>query len=96
MAPQIFHHMLSMENETGSAKALSTGECLRCGGFVSPARYIDLLDDTGQLEFVGVRCVQCGEVVDPVIRRNRARQQGSGAYEQHTSDKTTQFVRRVV
>jgi hypothetical protein len=34
-------------------------------------RYIDLLDDTGKLEFTADRCIQCGEVVDQTILRNR-------------------------
>lgn len=46
-------------------------QCIRCGGYMVPERYIDLLDDTGQLHFVGHRCVQCGEVVDPTILQNR-------------------------
>jgi hypothetical protein len=32
---------------------------------------MDLLSSTGELEFAAKRCVQCGEVVDPVIERNR-------------------------
>lgn len=32
---------------------------------------MDLLNSTGELEFAAQRCVQCGEVVDPVIQRNR-------------------------
>lgn len=36
-------------------------------------RLIDLLDDTGHLQFVARRCVQCGEIVDPVILSNRDR-----------------------
>lgn len=32
---------------------------------------MDLLNSTGELEFAAKRCVQCGEVVDPVIERNR-------------------------
>jgi len=35
----------------------------------------DLLNSTGELEFAAKRCVQCGEVVDPVILRNRGTQQ---------------------
>ena len=34
-------------------------------------RFMDLLDGTGQIEFTAQRCVQCGEVVDPVILLNR-------------------------
>lgn len=32
---------------------------------------MDLLNSTGELKFAAMRCVQCGEVVDPVIQRNR-------------------------
>ena len=33
--------------------------------------YLDLQDDTGQIGITGVRCTGCGEVIDPVIIRNR-------------------------
>ena len=41
--------------------------CSRCGGLMVEERFMDLLDGTGQIEFTAQRCVQCGEVVDPVI-----------------------------
>jgi hypothetical protein len=44
---------------------------MRCGGLMVADRYIDLLDDTGKIEFVGERCIQCGDVVDQTILRNR-------------------------
>jgi hypothetical protein len=31
----------------------------------------DMQDDTGQNYFQGWRCLTCGEVLDPVIMRNR-------------------------
>jgi hypothetical protein len=34
-------------------------------------RFTDLLDETGQITFGGLRCVSCGEIVDPVILSNR-------------------------
>lgn len=40
---------------------------------------MDLLNGTGELEFAAKRCVQCGEVVDPVIARNRRVRQESTA-----------------
>ena len=96
MESQTFHTFdLINQTEIDSTKVPSTGGCLRCGGFLAPARYIDLLDDTGQLDFVGERCVQCGDVVDPIIRRNRARQQVFQAHGPHTSDKKTESIRRV-
>jgi hypothetical protein len=33
--------------------------------------YLDLEDDTGQIGIIGLRCTSCGEVIDPVILRNR-------------------------
>jgi hypothetical protein len=33
----------------------------------------DLLDDTGHINFAAQRCVQCGELVDPVILMNRSK-----------------------
>ncbi|TKB65035.1 MAG: hypothetical protein E8D47_10155 [Nitrospira sp.] len=33
--------------------------------------YMDLEDDTGRIGITGMRCTSCGEVVDPVILRNR-------------------------
>jgi hypothetical protein len=34
--------------------------------------YMDILNNVGESKFAAKRCVQCGEVVDPVILRNRA------------------------
>jgi len=36
--------------------------------------YMDLQDDTGQIGITGFRCSSCGEVIDPVILRNRLNQ----------------------
>jgi uncharacterized OB-fold protein len=45
--------------------------CHRCGGLMLAERYDDLYDYTEQAEFTGWRCVNCGTVLDPVIRANR-------------------------
>jgi NAD-dependent SIR2 family protein deacetylase len=55
------------------------GQCTRCGGLMVADRYIDLLDDTGKLEFTADRCIQCGEVVDQTILRNRMSNQARTA-----------------
>ena len=67
-------HVMDM-TVTPEAVAVDSGEghCARCGGLMVTDRFIDLLDDTGNLEFTAARCVQCGEVVDPVILQNRSR-----------------------
>ncbi len=45
--------------------------CSRCGGLMVSDFCMDLLNSTGELECAAKRCVQCGEVVDAVIERNR-------------------------
>jgi hypothetical protein len=32
---------------------------------------MDLLDDTGQIDITAWHCMTCGEVIDPVILKNR-------------------------
>ncbi|MDQ6733407.1 MAG: hypothetical protein M3Z35_04695 [Nitrospirota bacterium] len=65
------------DHAQSAAKVLTIGsrvdpaQCTRCGGLMVADRYIDLLDDTGHLEFTADRCIQCGEVVDQIILRNR-------------------------
>lgn len=48
----------------------STDRCPRCSGLMVAEWCEDLSDYTAQ------RCVQCGEVIDPVILRNRGVLQG--------------------
>ena len=45
--------------------------CPRCGGLMVSEQCFDLFSDNGHLDFLARRCVQCGELVDPVILRNR-------------------------
>ena len=45
--------------------------CRRCGGLMVGEFCMDLPNGTGELEFLASRCVQCGDVVDPVILKNR-------------------------
>ena len=49
--------------------------CRRCGGLMVQDFCTDLLNHTGEFDCSVARCVQCGEVVDPVIQRNRHLQQ---------------------
>lgn len=48
------------------------GKCARCGGLMVIVRCQDLMDNTGAIYFFARRCVLCGELIDPVIRQNRA------------------------
>ena len=62
-------------SHTVSSAALQESTCARCGGLMVTAFCMDLLFCIGETEFAARRCVQCGEVVDPVILRNRGIQQ---------------------
>jgi ribosomal protein S27AE len=50
---------------------VSAAQCPRCGGFMVAEHCFDLLSDSGRLDFMARRCVQCGELIDPVILQNR-------------------------
>lgn len=45
--------------------------CARCGGLMVLEHYMDLQDNTGQIDVPALRCTSCGEVNDPVILQNR-------------------------
>jgi len=47
-------------------------QCLRCNGLMVLERFDDIRDDTGQIHFEGLRCLLCGEIVDPTILTNRS------------------------
>jgi len=64
---------LKQENPTGWRQLASATSCSRCGGLMVIDQCFDFRDDTGHLDFMARRCVQCGEVIDPVILQNRQR-----------------------
>ncbi|MEP6887595.1 MAG: hypothetical protein ABI945_04650 [Nitrospirales bacterium] len=45
--------------------------CSRCRGLMIVDSFIDLQEDTGQLWLSAWRCVNCGQVHDPGVIRNR-------------------------
>ena len=59
------------DNRPPSTSQAGEGICMRCGGLMVTEYYLDLQDDTGQIGITGLRCTSCGEVIDPVILRNR-------------------------
>lgn len=60
-----------LQYPSASSAGHSESMCVRCGGLMVSDLCMDLLNSTGELEFAAKRCVQCGEVTDPVIERNR-------------------------
>ena len=45
--------------------------CTRCGGLLIREGLFDLFDDTGHMRRWARRCVQCGDIVDPLILKRR-------------------------
>lgn len=48
-----------------------TDSCARCGGFMVSHWCMNVNYDAGGMEILTKRCLQCGEVIDPVILENR-------------------------
>ena len=67
---QFGNHMVSPADQHDSM-------CTRCGGLMVQDFCLDALGNIGESEFAAKRCVQCGEVVDSVILRNRGARQES-------------------
>ena len=64
-----------LQNQATSSAAPHESTCTRCGGLMVNDFCLDVLNNTGESEFAAKRCVQCGEVVDPVILQNRGTRQ---------------------
>ncbi len=62
-------------NHTVSSAAQHESMCDRCAGLMMTDFCMDLLFCIGETEFAAQRCVQCGEIVDPVILSNRKTKQ---------------------
>jgi hypothetical protein len=46
-------------------------QCSRCGGLMVIERFDDF-QSTWQFYFYGLRCLLCGEIIDPLVLLNRA------------------------
>ncbi len=64
-----------LQSQTTSSAVQHDWTCTRCGGLMVNDFCMDVLNNTGESEFAAKRCVQCGEVVDPVILQNRRTRQ---------------------
>jgi RNase P subunit RPR2 len=54
-----------------STKALLNQVCVRCGGLLVSHICMDVRNSGSELDIAALRCVQCGDIVDSVILRNR-------------------------
>ena len=59
---------ISLMTRMVGTKARDADLCPRCGGLMVDERYYDFCDG---LPFQGVRCVNCGEILDPLICTHR-------------------------
>lgn len=60
-----------LDEHTVSSTVRHESICARCGGLMVNDFCLDVLNSVGESRFDAKRCVQCGEVVDPVILENR-------------------------
>lgn len=63
-------HTIEETEDTYAAKTC----CLRCGGFLVDEQCMDFLETHGKSWFWATRCIQCGDLVDDLTLRNRAKQ----------------------
>ena len=66
--------MNAMLSKTAEAPTTPNAQptCKRCSGCLEDEMCIDLESDTGYCTIWVLRCVQCGDMVDETILRNRA------------------------
>jgi len=50
-------------------------KCTRCRGLMVRDHFYDLLDGSGPHRIMSLRCVSCGNVLDPMILKNRRARQ---------------------
>ncbi|MBX3330900.1 MAG: hypothetical protein KF722_10895 [Nitrospira sp.] len=61
----------------GRERPADSIRCSRCSGFMIVEGAFDSMLSSAGADCLVRRCVQCGEVVDPVILQNRRLHQGS-------------------
>ena len=62
-----------MSETTGVTKGMFTQQsCKRCSGYMVHEMCIDLESDSGYSTCWVLRCLQCGDMVDETILRNRS------------------------
>jgi len=62
---------LKKKNPIAGDSPTGQARCWRCEGLMVVEQCSDLTGDAGHPDCQARRCVQCGEVIDPVILQNR-------------------------
>lgn len=63
--------MSSISMVSKKPHACESLSCVRCGGFLVEERCMDIGESLGGYWFWATRCIQCGDILDEVILRNR-------------------------
>lgn len=61
----------AIHSQSALSSALLRSICLRCGGLMVNEVSLELMNGSSEPECATKRCVQCGDILDPVILRNR-------------------------
>jgi len=46
-------------------------KCGRCAGVLVSENFMDILDETGEIQCEGWRCINCGDITDHLIQYHR-------------------------
>ena len=63
--------LINRSRQTAESVRGSSSCCERCGGLMIGGRCMDIGESLGGYWFWAMRCIQCGDIVDEVILRNR-------------------------
>lgn len=55
-------------------------ECTRCDGLMVSDDLIDMQESSMSMWMKGWRCVSCGNIIDPIIKRHRMIQQAGASH----------------
>ncbi len=96
MARAVIFPGKDLKKVNAAAEGLPAGQtrCWRCRGLMVVESCFDFTGDVGQRDCLTQRCVQCGEVIDPVILQNRRLQlEGVVGQDQRESKRETGVLR---
>lgn len=68
------HFLENNRRGSGFKLNIESYRCDRYGGFMKTEPVFDLVEN--EIEFIAARCIQCGDIIDPVILMNRSEKGG--------------------
>ena len=58
--------------------------CAKCGGLINWEEFFSVMTESLPWSYKGYRCIDCGEIIDPTIFRNRRLSQNENEDEKLT------------